>query len=123
MSSSVADPTWTSAPVAIEPAPMRREADRARHVVLDRLLPTIRLSGVRLHAITESQCIDRILDSLGRGEGGVVVTPNLDHLRRARKDVSFAALLDDADLVVADGMPLVWASRIQRTPLPQRVAG
>ena len=29
---------------------------------------------------------------------------------------------DEADLVVADGMPLVWASRLQGTPLPGRVA-
>ena len=29
----------------------------------------------------------------------------------------------DADLVVADGMPLLWASRLQGTPLPERVAG
>ena len=28
-----------------------------------------------------------------------------------------------ADLVLADGMPLVWASRLQATPLPERVAG
>ena len=53
----------------------------------------------------------------------MVVTPNLDHLRRCRKDVNFAALVAEADLVVADGMPLVWASRLQRTPLPERVAG
>ena len=33
------------------------------------------------------------------------------------------AYLDDADLVVADGMPLVWASRLAGTPLPERVAG
>ena len=33
------------------------------------------------------------------------------------------AYLDDADLVVADGMPLVWASRLSGTPLPERVAG
>jgi exopolysaccharide biosynthesis WecB/TagA/CpsF family protein len=35
----------------------------------------------------------------------------------------FAAFVSEAELVVADGMPLIWASRIQGTPLPQRVAG
>src|SRR5688572_13884006 len=45
-------------------------------------LPTIRLHGVELHAITERQCISHILEELEAGHGGVVVTPNLDHLRR-----------------------------------------
>jgi N-acetylglucosaminyldiphosphoundecaprenol N-acetyl-beta-D-mannosaminyltransferase len=32
-------------------------------------------------------------------------------------------LIDDADLVVADGMPLIWASRLAGEPLPGRVSG
>jgi N-acetylglucosaminyldiphosphoundecaprenol N-acetyl-beta-D-mannosaminyltransferase len=86
-------------------------------------LPRIVLSGVTIHAITEQRCIEYLLNCLARGRGGVVVTPNVDHLRRARRDLHFAAVLTEADLVVADGMPLVWASRLQGTPLPQRVAG
>jgi N-acetylglucosaminyldiphosphoundecaprenol N-acetyl-beta-D-mannosaminyltransferase len=83
----------------------------------------VNLHGVDLHAITESTCVDYILEHLDAGVGGVVVTPNLDHLYRCINDVSFGALVAEADLVVADGMPLVWASRIQGTPLPCRVAG
>ncbi|WP_239090435.1 WecB/TagA/CpsF family glycosyltransferase [Asanoa iriomotensis] len=33
------------------------------------------------------------------------------------------SFLEDATLVVADGMPLVWASRLARNPLPERVTG
>jgi N-acetylglucosaminyldiphosphoundecaprenol N-acetyl-beta-D-mannosaminyltransferase len=86
-------------------------------------LPAIRLMGVRIHAINEARTIEHILDELDAGRGGVVVTPNLDHLRRSQHDVSFAAIVAEANLVVADGMPVVWASRVQGTPLPQRVAG
>jgi len=86
-------------------------------------LPVIELHGVRLHSVTESQTIERVLRGLDAGRGGVVMTPNLDHLRRCVRDLSFCAMLDEADLVIADGMPLVWASRLQGTPLPQRVAG
>ena len=88
-----------------------------------RVLPRIDLHGVTLHAVTEQQAIRHILDELASGRGGVVVTPNLDHLRRCVRDLHFGALVAEADLVVADGMPLVWASRIQGTPLPERVAG
>ena len=86
-------------------------------------MPIVELRGVKLHAITERECINHILEELDGGRGGVVVTPNLDHMRRYLTDVNFRALVAEADLVVADGMPLVWASRLQGTPLPERVAG
>lgn len=86
-------------------------------------IPAITLKGVRLHRMTESECVRHVLDELDAGRGGWVVTANLDHLRRLVRDQSYVALCREATLVVADGMPLVWASRLQRTPLPERVAG
>lgn len=83
----------------------------------------IRLMGVRIHAVTQQEAIDHILDELDAGRGGWVITPNLDHLRRACRDATYRELLEEGDLVLADGMPLVWASRLQGTPLPHRVAG
>jgi exopolysaccharide biosynthesis WecB/TagA/CpsF family protein len=83
----------------------------------------IDLCGVNIHAISERQCVAQILRRSTSGRGGVVITPNLDHLRRCHNDAEFAQLVSQADLVVADGMPLVWASRLQGTPLPGRVAG
>jgi N-acetylglucosaminyldiphosphoundecaprenol N-acetyl-beta-D-mannosaminyltransferase len=86
-------------------------------------LPSIELEGVRLHALREDQCVDHIMESLSFGRGGWVVTPNLDQLRRLVRDEALRESYARADLSVADGMPLVWASRLQRTPLPERVAG
>ncbi len=86
-------------------------------------LPVVRLKGVEIHAITAQQCINHILDSLDEGIGGTVVTPNLDIIRRCQNDLVFASLVAESSLVVADGMPLIWASKVQGTPLPQRIAG
>jgi N-acetylglucosaminyldiphosphoundecaprenol N-acetyl-beta-D-mannosaminyltransferase len=115
-------PGVAPATVAERPRAPRRATSAGRPVSTSGL-PTIRLHGVDFHAITEQRCIEHILDELDAGNGGVVVTPNLDHLRRCARDLTFNALVAEADLVVADGMPLIWASRLQRTPLPQRVAG
>ena len=52
-----------------------------------------------------------------------MLTPNLDHLRRYVRQPRVRSAYAAAELVLADGMPLVWASRIQGTPLPERVAG
>ncbi|MBK7875227.1 MAG: WecB/TagA/CpsF family glycosyltransferase [Planctomycetes bacterium] len=86
-------------------------------------LPAIELYGVRLHALTEAQCVEHVVRELDAGRGGWVVTPNLDHLRRLVREREFAELCAGADLVVPDGMPLVWAARVQGTPLSERVAG
>ena len=94
---------------------------KSRSRVLD--MPTIDLRGVHINAITELQAVQHILTELGAGRGGMVVTPNLDHLHRCLHDIGFAALVSEAEMIVADGMPLVWASKLQGTPLPERVAG
>lgn len=52
-----------------------------------------------------------------------VVTLNPELLMRARRDPRFRALILAADLVVADGMGIVWAARLLGDPLPGRVAG
>ncbi|MHC5064112.1 MAG: WecB/TagA/CpsF family glycosyltransferase [Planctomycetota bacterium] len=86
-------------------------------------LPSIDLMGVQIHAITEERCIRHILGAISAGRGGWVATPNLDHLRRFQKDPEFAKIYPTASLRVADGVPLLWASRLQGTPLPEQVAG
>ena len=81
------------------------------------------LRSVRFDALRESQCVEHVMRELQVGRGGWIITPNVDHLRRAGLDLEFRAMLAQADLTVADGMPLIWASRLQGTPLPERVAG
>jgi len=63
------------------------------------------------------------MHELDAGCGGWVVTPNLDILCKVSRNASLRELILQADLRVADGMPLIWAAWLQGTPLPQRVAG
>lgn len=83
----------------------------------------VRLRGLEIDRVREAEAIATILAALEEGRGGSVATPNLDHLRQIAARPEFADLVQSADLVVADGMPLVWASRLQGSPLPERVAG
>ncbi len=100
----------------------RIRAERRRQSVPD-VRSMIQLANVAVDAVTESECIEFIMSEIEQGNGGVVITPNLDHLRRCARDPEYATMLNAADLVLADGMPLVWASKLQGTPLPARVAG
>ena len=86
-------------------------------------LPEVVLAGTRVHVITQAQCVAHVVMSLACNRGGWIATANLDHMRRLRKSAEFRRVYAGASVVVADGMPLIWAARLQATPLPERVAG
>jgi len=73
--------------------------------------------------------MSQALDLVGRWiaapeyECRYVVTPNVDHIVKLQSDDKLRAAYLNASLVVADGWPLVAASRLLRKPLPERVAG
>jgi N-acetylglucosaminyldiphosphoundecaprenol N-acetyl-beta-D-mannosaminyltransferase len=83
----------------------------------------VHLDGTGFDRITEGEVVAVVREAIASGRGGRIVTPNVDILRQAQTNNRVRAYLDDADLIVADGMPLVWASRLTGTPLPERVAG
>jgi N-acetylglucosaminyldiphosphoundecaprenol N-acetyl-beta-D-mannosaminyltransferase len=83
----------------------------------------VSLMGLDFDAVTERQAVETILDGAEHGEGGWVVTPNLEYLREYQLADDVRDAFDEAELVVPDGTPLLWASRLKREPLPDRVAG
>jgi len=83
----------------------------------------IELLGVKIRNLDEPMCVRQVIRSLADGVGGWIITYNVDIMRRHIVDADFRNLALQASMIVADGMPLVWASRIQGTPLPSRVAG
>jgi exopolysaccharide biosynthesis WecB/TagA/CpsF family protein len=58
-----------------------------------------------------------------RGGSHQIVTVNLDFLSIAARDSRFREVINEAAMAVADGMPLVWVSRLRGQPLPQRITG
>lgn len=83
----------------------------------------IALRGLAFDAITESEVVETVVDAAMGGVGGWLVTANVDVLRQIDESSEVRRLVDGADLVVGDGTPIVWASRLAGTPLPERVAG
>jgi N-acetylglucosaminyldiphosphoundecaprenol N-acetyl-beta-D-mannosaminyltransferase len=83
----------------------------------------VALAGIEFDAVTEGATVATAIDGLEGHRGGWIMPVNLDVLRLATGSPETRDLVAEADLVVADGQPLVWASRLQGTPLPERVAG
>jgi len=50
-------------------------------------------------------------------------TPNLNFLVNAQSDQEFFQSVVDSDLIIADGMPIIWVAKLLGIPLPERVAG
>lgn len=85
--------------------------------------------GVRIDVVTLDEALRRIetfVETSDRPGGCHVVTANPEMILAALEPGSVPSLkkvLDDAELVVADGIGVVWASRLQGSPLPERVPG
>jgi N-acetylglucosaminyldiphosphoundecaprenol N-acetyl-beta-D-mannosaminyltransferase len=89
----------------------------------DRHYPRTTVFGVDIDVTTSASAVERILSWCRLGWRQLVVTPNLDHVVALRSNPKLAAAYERAGLVLADGMPLVWASRLGGPPLPERVTG
>src|ERR1700740_1630767 len=86
-------------------------------------LDQVELMGLPLHGVTPAGAVAHLIDESAAGRGGYVMTPNLDNLHALTRDPDLMDRALGAELRVADGMPLLWASRIKGRPLPGRVAG
>lgn len=83
----------------------------------------IELLGVPFDVVDFTEALD-LLVTLAQGErSAYAVTANVDHVVRFHRCPDVRPLYECADLVVPDGMPLIWASRLLGSPLPERVAG
>jgi len=85
--------------------------------------PPVVILGVTFDPLTLGSAVDRIEAMIGTRQPHYVVTPNVDFLVQARRDAELHGILVRADLVLCDGEPLVWASRLLGRALPGRVAG
>ena len=83
----------------------------------------VALLDLPLDRLTEDEVIDRVLEGVKAGRGGWICPVNLDVLRKVTRDPELRTLVEGADLVVADGMPLVWASKIQGTTAARACRG
>lgn len=84
----------------------------------------IEIAGVRIDACTLEETVQRVVEhAASRGAPAFVVTPNAHHVVMLQESEPFRRVYREAWLSVADGVPLIWASRLLGSPLPGRVNG
>jgi len=81
------------------------------------------IGGLPVDRLTMQESIDKALQLIQEGPGHQHVVLNAAKVVGAQSSVSLAESVRNADIVNADGQSVVWASRILRDALPERVAG
>ena len=83
----------------------------------------INILGVNISTLTMQQTVKKALSFLEDGKNHVVFTPNSEIIYEAYKNKDFADILNSSDINTADGIGVVYASKILKQPLVERVAG
>jgi N-acetylglucosaminyldiphosphoundecaprenol N-acetyl-beta-D-mannosaminyltransferase len=79
--------------------------------------------GLPLAPWTREQAADAVMALVGSGGPSYFITANVHYAMLSERDPALRAINERAAFLLADGAPLVWASRYGTAPLPERVAG
>lgn len=85
--------------------------------------PAVNLLGLKVNRLVMDQVLEAAEHHIKTKQQLLLGVVNVAKLVRARKDAQLRKSLQKADLVLADGLPIVWLSRLTGKPLPERVAG
>lgn len=79
--------------------------------------------SVTFDNLTMEQALDKAMDHINKGEKCRVVTPNAEIGLDCMKKEDLRALVNGSELVLPDGIGVIYASRILKRPIGQKVAG
>ncbi len=83
----------------------------------------VNILGVKIDKVTIPEATDMICEMLKSEGNHTVFTPNSEILYMAYKDDKFKVLLNSADILTADGIGVVYASKILKNPISERAGG
>lgn len=81
------------------------------------------LGRIHAHPLRFAEALDAIVTLARGGEGGTVVTPNVDHVVLAEENDGLVDAYQGAALSLVDGKPLVWLGRLLGRPFPDKISG
>lgn len=83
----------------------------------------INFLNTQIDNLTKQEALTVVKKLIEADRPAYCVTPNVDHLVRLESDGDFAEVYRDADLILADGQPLIWISRLLGTPIREKISG
>ena len=86
-------------------------------------LPSVTLFGMTISNITLEEALGDMSRQIVSREPGYIVTPNVDHVIEFQNNSEFREAYKNAFLVLPDGVPILWAGKLLKKPLKQKISG
>lgn len=83
----------------------------------------IRFLNTHVDNLTMNEAVEEARRLIRKGGRSYVVTPNVDHIVKIEHDYLFREIYEGADLILTDGKPLIWISRLLGTPIKEKISG
>lgn len=83
----------------------------------------IKFMNTEIDNLTMDEVLDNIDALIKKDDCSYVVTPNVDHIVLLEKDKKFRNVYKEADLILADGKPLIWLSKWYKNPIKEKISG
>jgi N-acetylglucosaminyldiphosphoundecaprenol N-acetyl-beta-D-mannosaminyltransferase len=83
----------------------------------------ILINNVPVDNITTEEAYQKVVAAVEKKIFIQIVTPNIDHLALAQKDIKFLTVLKSSELSIADGMGIIYLSRLIKSPICENIGG
>ncbi|MEM6692870.1 MAG: WecB/TagA/CpsF family glycosyltransferase [Planctomycetota bacterium] len=83
----------------------------------------VQIWDVPFDRVDMAGAVGHISKLIKRGVPSYVITANLNYVMLHQQQADIPGITENASLILADGQPIVWRSKIEKNPLPCRVAG
>lgn len=83
----------------------------------------IKFLNTYIDSLTMQEAVDEAEKLIEKPGCSYIVTPNLDHIVMLETDKEFAEIYSNADLILADGKPLIWISKVLKNPIKEKISG
>lgn len=87
------------------------------------MMTRMKFMNTEVDSLNMAEVLDRIDKLIQIKKNSYVVTPNVDHIVQLEKDSELQKVYKNADLILADGKPLIWISNYYKTPIKEKVSG
>lgn len=86
-------------------------------------MPRIKFMNTEIDNLTLDEAVSEIDSIICRQTAAYVVTPNVDHIVQLEKGGELCEAYKNAELILADGKPLIWISKLYKTPIKEKISG
>ena len=83
----------------------------------------IKFMNTEIDNLTMDETLEEVDKLIQENKCSYVVTPNVDHIVQLEKDEELQKVYQNASLILTDGKPLIWISKLYKTPIKEKISG